>query len=286
MTGEGLRVIEVVASQLGQLPCCGIKDTEREGHRCKRAWLEEHLDRGLRARILLTEEDRQCGYIEYLPGEQAWRAVDAAGYMFIHCIWTFYKKYQHKGNAAHLVHTCVDDARKAKMLGVAVIARKKPWLASSDLFLKCGFEVVGTAPPDYGLLVKKLRKAAPNPRFLPIPPDRLREYGSGLTVIRADQCPHAVKFAREIGEIAESEFKLRPRHVVLRSSREAQNAPTPYSVFSIIFNGTLLSDHQISKTRFRNIMKKEMACGTASGKRRISPRRSSACGSCQNAVRE
>ena len=272
MTGDDLRVIEVSLPQLGQLPCCGIKNTEHEGHRCKRAWLEEQLAAGLRARILLTEDKRQCGYIEYLPGEQAWRGVDAPGYMFIHCIWTFYRRYKHKGNATRLVQACVDDARKAKMLGVAVIARKKPWLASSDLFLKCGFEVVGTAPPDYELLVKKFRKAAPNPKFLPIGPDRLKEYGSGLTIIRADQCPHGVKFAREIAEIAKSEFKLQPRHVVLRSSREAQNAPTPYSVFSIIFNGTVLSDHQISKTRFRNIMKKQAECSAASRRRRILPK--------------
>jgi len=67
-----------------------------------------------------------------------------------------------------------------------------------------------------------------------------------------------VKFAREIGETAESEFKLKPRFVVLRSFMEAQKAPTPYSVFSIIYKGTVISDRQISKTRFRNIMKRQL----------------------------
>lgn len=27
------------------------------------------------------------GFIEYLPGEHAWRAVHADGYLFIHCLW-------------------------------------------------------------------------------------------------------------------------------------------------------------------------------------------------------
>ena len=31
-------------------------------------------------------------------------------------------------------------------------------------------------------------------------------------------------------------------------------APTPYAVFSVIHNGRILADHQISRTRFRNIM--------------------------------
>jgi hypothetical protein len=255
MTENALRVVEVTPDRLYELPCCGIKNTAHEGHRCKKAWLEEQLRAGLRARILLTEDGRQCGYIEYLPGEMAWRALEAPGYMFIHCVWTYYRKYQHKGNAMRLVQTCVADARKAKMRGVAVVARKKPWLASGELFRKCGFELVASAAPDYELLVKKFASRAPDPHFLPMPADRLREYGSGLTIIRADQCPHTVRFAREIGEVAEREFNLKPTHVILRSCREARKAPTPYAVFSIVLDGALLCDHQISKTRFRNIMK-------------------------------
>lgn len=33
------------------------------------------------------------------------------------------------------------------MKGVATVARERPWLAGSALFLKNGFEVVDTAPP-------------------------------------------------------------------------------------------------------------------------------------------
>lgn len=271
MTGDRLKIVDVTAERLCRLPCCGIKNTRHEGHRRKTAWLEEHLATGLQAKILLTEDNRQCGYIEYLPGEYTWRAVDTAGYMFIHCIWTFYRKYQHKGNAAGLVQACAADARKAGMAGVAVVARERPWLASSDLFLKCGFVPVDTAPPDYELLVLKFRKRAPKPRFLPIPADRLKACGPGLTIVRADQCPHAVKFAREIGEVAEREFQLKPRHVLLKSFHDARNAPTPYAVFSVIFRGEVLADHQISKTRFRNLMKKR-AAASARQSRKVLPK--------------
>jgi len=58
-----------------------------------------------------------------------------------------------------------------------------------------------------------------------------------------------------------SDKQLEPRRVVLRSFREAQNAPTPYSVFSVIHDGTALSDHQISKTRFRNAMQQQLTAG-------------------------
>jgi hypothetical protein len=29
----------------------------------------------------------ECSFIEYIPGEQAWRAVHADGYLLIHCLW-------------------------------------------------------------------------------------------------------------------------------------------------------------------------------------------------------
>ena len=44
--------------------------------------------------------------------------------------------------------------------------------------------------------------------------------------------------------------------VDLESWSDAQDAPTPYAVFALIYDGRLLADHQISRTRFRNIMDK------------------------------
>jgi hypothetical protein len=49
---------------------------------------------------------------------------------------------------------------------------------------------------------------------------------------------------------------MKPRIVELKTHRQAQNAPTPYAVFSVIYDGRVVADHQISRTRFRNIMGK------------------------------
>lgn len=253
---EDLRVVEVTADALLETPCCGIKNVEHEGHIAKREWLEEHFRRGLISRILLTPDNRQNGFIEYLPGEYAWRGVEAKGYMFIHCLWTFFKKYQGQGYAKRLVESCIEDAKQAEMKGVAVVARSKPWLASSDIFLKLGFHVVDTALPDYELLVKKSEPTAPDPCFKGDWDEKLRKYGKGLTIIRSDQCPHTLRFSSSIAEEARKTFGLETRIEVLKTYRDAQNAPTPYAVFLILYNGEILTDHQISKTRFRNILNK------------------------------
>ena len=251
-------LVDLDAANVARFPCCGIKSAGHEGRCNKIRWLKTQFKKGLRARMLVAPGGRPCGYIEYVPGEYAWRGVDAAGYLFIHCVWTFYKQYQHKGVARSLVQAAVEEARQTGRDGVAVVAREGPWLAGPALFLANGFEVVDSAPPDYQLLVRKLNPSAANPAFKGDWDKKRKKYSKGLTIIRSTQCPHIAKFADEIVRTAEVEYGLTPRQVVLKSHKEAQNAPTPYAVFAVLYNGRVLADHQVSRTRFRNIMKKAM----------------------------
>ena len=76
------------------LPCCGIKNPTHPGRRQKQCWLEANAAFGLRAKMLLAPDGQPGGYIEYLPGEFAWRGVEATGFMFIHCVWIFSRRHQ------------------------------------------------------------------------------------------------------------------------------------------------------------------------------------------------
>ena len=258
------RVVDVTGHTLDATPCCGIKNRDHPGLRSKATWLRRHFAKGLRAEVLLTPQGVQCGYIEYLPGRYAWRGVEADGYMVIHCVWTHLRAYQHQGMGTALIQSCIADARREGMQGVAVVARDRPWLAGSAIFRKLGFEVVDTAPPDYELLVYRLRKSAATPRFKGNWEGRLKRYGKGLTIIRADQCPHTVKRSDEIAAVARQSFGLNVRIVNLMSYRDAQNAPTPYAVFAIIYNGRLLADHQVSARRFQTILKQALEARVSS----------------------
>jgi GNAT superfamily N-acetyltransferase len=248
-------LVDLDSANVGTFPCCGIKNAGHEGRCNKIRWLKAQFRKGLRARMLVTPDGRPCGYIEYIPGEYAWRGVDAAGYMFIHCVWSFYRRYQHRGLGARMINACLEDAASAGMHGVAVVVRERPWLAGPTLFRANGFDLVDTAPPDYQLLVRKLDPSAPNPSFKGEWEDKLAKYRRGLTIILSHQCPHIAKFAAEIAQSAQRDYRIKPRVVEIRSHREAQNAPTPYAVFAVLYNGRILADHQISLTRFRNIMR-------------------------------
>jgi GNAT superfamily N-acetyltransferase len=248
-------LIDMNAAGSDKLPCCGIKDREHPGRKAKQRWLQDNAKFGIRARVLLAPDDKPCGYIEYIPGEFAWRGVEAAGYMFIHCVWIHVKQHQGKGWASLMVQACLEEAKKEGMNGVAAMVRSGPWLADRRLFLANGFEAVDTAPPDYELLVHKFNSAA-DPAFERNWDRRRAQYGRGLTIIRASQCPYVVKFAAEIAETAECEYCIKAKVVDLKTYRDAQNAPTQYATFSVIYNGRVLADHQISRARFQNIMNK------------------------------
>ncbi len=253
--GETIRLVELTKADLGGLSTCAVKNPKHEGRWRKSAWLVRHFALGLQMKVLVGEKNVHLGMIEYLPGEFAWRGVEAPGHMFIHCLWTYFRKLKGGGLGGRLVRAVIEDAKKAGLDGVAVMTRKGPWLAGSPVFLKNGFEVVDRRRPDYELLALKFKKKAPDPRFSGDGEKKLEAYRRGLTIVRSDQCPHIAKFADDIAATARTLYGLKPRIVEIGNHREAQNAPTPYAVFSVILDGRILADHPISATRFRNIMK-------------------------------
>jgi N-acetylglutamate synthase-like GNAT family acetyltransferase len=254
---EEIEIIDTNPDNICDYGFCGIKNIKQEGYKRKTDWLRKRFSEGMRFKVLHSVKEGFVGMIEYIPGRYAWRAVEAKGYMVIHCLFILYKKYQTKGYGSLLLEECIKDAKKEKMNGVAVITRKGPWMAKKELFLKNRFELVDKAPPDFELLVKKIKKNAHSPQFRGNWKERLSKHGKGLTIIRSDQCPYLEKWAKEISETAQETYGIKAKIVELKTYKEAQNAPSAYGTFSIVYNGKLLADHPISNKRFMNIMNKE-----------------------------
>jgi hypothetical protein len=251
-----LQIVDTNAGTIQNYGFCGFKSIKQEGYRRKLDWLKGRFAEGMKFKVLYSESSGAVGFIEYVPGEYAWRAVEARGYMVIHCIANFYRQHREKGYGTLLIEESIADARKGNTSGVAVVTRKGTWMMGKELFLRNGFEVVDTAPPDFELLAKKLVNAL-SPSFPRDWDDRLSKYGPGLTIIHSGQCPYTAKAINEISVTAEEEYGIKPEMVELKSGREAQNAPSPFAVFGIVYNGKLVTDHPISNTRFKNIMNKE-----------------------------
>jgi hypothetical protein len=237
-----------------QYGCPCFLNPKHEGHLKKLEWLQERFSEGLTIKHLSIEgEKRPIGFIEYVPGEYAWRAVSAHGYLFIHCIWINPNKYKEKGNGSLLVKECINDASQEGRYGVAVITSSGPHMAGRELFLKNGFEISEECDR-FELLAIKLRKG-PLPKFNDWEA-QLKNY-QGPNIIYSNQCPWVARSIPELEEIAKRNG-LEIKITELETAKQAQNAPSIYSVFNLVYDGKLITDHYVSNTRFLNILKKEL----------------------------
>jgi ribosomal protein S18 acetylase RimI-like enzyme len=250
-----MKIISVNPENISKYkPVCFL-NPKNEGYLKKLEWLKECFSKDLIIKLLYLENERKCyGFIEYIPGEYAWRAVDAKGYMFIHCIWISPNKYKEKGYGSLLVKECIKDAKKQGKYGVAVVTSEGPFMAGKALFLKNSFKSVANAKPSYELMIKTI-KSGPLPKLRDWE-KQLSQY-KGLNIIYANQCPWVARSIKELSEIAKKKG-LKLKITELKNARQAQDAPSVYTAFNLIYNGKLLVDHYISSKRFLNIIEKEL----------------------------
>ena len=247
-----ITIVDTDANTIGDCSCCGFRSPKKAGHQRKCAWLRKQYPHGLRYKILQVD-GRDAGMIEYAPGEHAWRPVEAEGYMVIHCILVHTKAGGGKGYGTLLLDECLKDAKQARLHGVVAVASGGTWMADERLFVRHGFECVDTAPPSFKLMVKKFHEA-PDPSFVQNREQTLRKHGSGLVIFTSDQCPYVAKGLSDILELC-AQRGLEPKVVEMKTSREARQAPSPYGVFNIAYNGKIVAEHPIRGGRFRYILR-------------------------------
>ena len=232
---------------------CYMSKRKSEGFRRKLDWVMARFNEGMRIKMLKLPER---GFIEYLPGEYAWRAVNAAkGYMSIHCLWVVGKS-KGKGFGAALLNECIRDAKKAGMAGVAMVTSEGTWLAGKQLLLKHGFRAVAEAPPSFTLMVNTF-ETAPLPSFSRDWEARAKRFGKGLTVLRSDQCPYLEDATNALLEAA-AEKGIKSRVVELKTAAEANSlSPSPYGVFNVVLDGRFLSYRYLLKEEFLQMLERK-----------------------------
>lgn len=217
---------------------CYMSKRKAPGYRQKREWLQARFAEGLKIKVVHEIGGRDTGFIEYIPGEHAWRAVYAPGYLVVHCLWVV-GKGKGKGYGSHLLQACLEDARAQGKHGVVMVASDRVWLAGASLFLKNGFVEVDQALP-FRLLAYRFADA-PLPAFPTDWEARQARFGAGLTVVRTPQCPYIEDGAAQALQTAQT-LGFPARAVELRTAREVQEqSPSPFGVFGLVLDGRLLS---------------------------------------------
>lgn len=221
--------------------CCAFSDKKcEEGYRLKKMWLEQELERGYIFRKL---DARAKVFIEYVPAEQAWLPVNAENYLMVNCLWVS-GQYKGQGHAKRLLQSAIDDARTQGRYGLVTVVGTKKYHFMSDTkwLLKQGFKTVQTLPEGFSLLVLKTDDTAPDPCFKEsvkrgLPDDER----TGLVAFYSNRCPFTEYYvATVLAEEARKEG-IPLKIVKLDTLQEAQDAPSPATIFSLYWNGKFVT---------------------------------------------
>jgi len=253
MIEQNYEVIDVEPGNITEMGFfCYMSKPKSPGYQQKRKWLGDRFTEGLKLKILHEKGGRHVGFFEYIPGEYAWRAVHAPGYLVIHCLWVV-GKGKCKGYGTRLLEECLEDARRQGRRGVVMVSSDGTWLARKDIFLRNGFVEVEQAAPSFQLLVHRL-DAAPDPSFPKNWEERLAHLGSGMTIVRSSQCPYNEDAVGGILQFAQ-ESHIPVRTVELNSAREVQDgAPCPYGTFGVVLDGRLFSYTYLKQADFIKLL--------------------------------
>jgi len=250
---DGL-TLEIVGPE--NLSECGIgclSNRRHPGYQSKVEWLQRSFADGLRFLLARDGDGEPLGFLEYVPGEFAWRPVEAAGWLFVHCLWVYRRGREVGGLGSRMIQACLAEARRQRAVGVAALVSDGPLMAGRDIFLKNGFKQIEQRDR-FQLVIHRLRKG-PEPRFRDI--NGIEPKVPGLHLLYCAQCPINAKSVTGLAEMA-AKHGLELTVTVLHTAEEAQSAPSYYGVFNLMWNGRLLSDHCVSQGRFKNLLHGEI----------------------------
>lgn len=227
--------------------CCAISNNNDPQVRSKKAWLTERLKEGL---VFYRADARGKCFIEYLPAEKAWSPIKADGYMYIDCFWVS-GSFKGHGYANDLISECICDSREKGKKGICVLSsqkKKMPFLSDPKYLAYKGFKVADSADPFFTLMFLPFDDSAPIPAFRecakkPVVKD------AGFVLYYADQCPYTAKCVPLMVEAAkENGIPLKTVHI--ETTEQAQNAPTPYTSFSLFHDGKFVTNETLSEAKF------------------------------------
>lgn len=232
--------------------CCAIASNKDCQVRTKKAWLGERLDEGL---VFLKCNVRGKCFIEYIPTEYAWIPIEAEGYMYIDCLWVS-GQFKGHGYSNLLLEECIKDSKAKGKKGLVILSsQKKMGYLSDPKFMRYkGFETADTAAPYFELLFLPFDKAADKPRFKAFVKEPWRSgMAEGFTVYYTSQCPFTAKYVPILEELAKK--RGAPFQAVHIQTREqAQNAPLPFTTFSLFYNGVFITHEIQSEKKFEKTL--------------------------------
>lgn len=220
--------------------CCAFSDKKcAESYQMKKGWLTKEFDNGFIFRRL---DERAKVFIEYVSAEKAWMPIVAPNYLVINCFWVS-GQYKGKGYAKALLQSAIDDAVAQNKDGiVAVVGTKKfHFMSDGKWLLRQGFEECAKLPSGFSLLVKKINKDAANPSFAKSALAGECLDKEGVVVYYSNKCPFTEYHIHNSLKETVEKRKITCKVIKLESAEQAQNCPSPATIFSLFYNGKFVT---------------------------------------------
>jgi len=220
--------------------CCAFSNKKcAEGYEMKKSWLKKEFENGYVFRRL---DARAKVFIEYVPAEKAWIPVNAPDYLMINCFWVS-GQYKGQGHAKALLQSAIDDAKAQGKNGLVTVAgaKKIPFMSDTKWLLSQGFESIEKLPNGFSLLVLKINSNAANPSFKECVKSGECEDREGLVVYYTNRCPFTDYYVNGSLRLLAQEHNIPLKIIKLKTTEQAQSAPTPATIFSVFCNGKFLT---------------------------------------------
>lgn len=231
--------------------CCAIASDKDIQVLSKKNWLKERLDEGL---VFLKGDVRGKCFIEYIPAEYAWSPIEANGYMYIDCLWVS-GQFKGQGYSNLLLNACIEDSKSKGKKGLVVLSSKKKmgYLSDPKYMKYKGFETVDTADPYFELMYLPFGEPQEKPRFRATV-HKHEDMPKGFILYYTSQCPFTAKYVPLLEDMAASRnAALQVVHI--QSKEDAQNAPSPFTTFSLFYDGQLVTHEIPSEKKFEKSLK-------------------------------
>ena len=185
--------------------------------------------------------------------------MTAPDYLNINCFWVS-GKYKKSGHGKALLQSAIDDAKSQNKNGLVTVVGTKKFHFMSDTkwLLRQGFEEIEQLSSGFSLLALKLKKEATNPTFNDSVKSVECPDKKGIVVYFSNRCPFAeFHTMNSLAETAENR-NLALKVIKLKTMEEAQNAPSPATIFSLFLNGKFMTtDLSVClDSRFDKVMNK------------------------------
>lgn len=228
----------------GEHICCAMSGKQSLA---KKEWLRQRFDEGL---VFYRSEERGKCFIEYIPAENAWVPIDAAGYLYIDCLWIAGAMKGH-GYSNDLLDECIRDARAQGRKGLCILSsekRKREFLSDPRYLAYKGFSVADTSDAGITLMYLPLEPQAEPPRFKDCA-KHPHAQGDGFVLYYTDQCPFTYYWVPRVEEAArEHHIPLKVIHITDREA--AQSVPAPVTTYALFRDGRFVTQGIQSDKKF------------------------------------